>query len=372
MLPLITRPWYVMSAPRVDNTYTRLILTNVALNLPVGIWLMSVFVRDIPVELEEAARVDGCTTPQMLWRIVFPLVLPGLAAMSILAFVFSWNEFAVALNLTAKQTATVPVAIAKFAQEYEIKHGVMAVGAVLSAIPRSSCRCRAAHRQGRPRGGEQPIASVTRRNMGKMADRATQHLGDAPSAVRGPWCLRSVLEFAILPPQLSATPCLQAELSTSRCYDPSSATALLLVSVLSGAAFAAPFQQFRAGWHRAVTRNDVPAGSTLINGWTAAAGNIDQGPACGWQASDGGNISISSAIAGGIGGIEQTFDTISARPMSSTLTSRNYAGGQRSATSGDHRRRHDEHAFDTTAAALPWLDHEVAKLHAIRRVRRSI
>jgi multiple sugar transport system permease protein len=138
MLPPITMvgPWYVMfRSIGMDNTYGALILANVALNLPVGIWLMSVFVREIPIELEEAARVDGCTTPQMLLRIVFPLVLPGLAAMSILVFVFSWNEFAVALNLTAKQTATVPVAIAKFAQEYEIKHGVMAAGAVLSAIP---------------------------------------------------------------------------------------------------------------------------------------------------------------------------------------------------------------------------------------------
>ena len=138
MLPPITMvgPWYLMfRSLGLDNTYTCLILTNLALNLPVGIWLMAVFVREIPIELEEAARVDGCTTPQMLVRIVFPLVLPGLAAMSILAFVFSWNEFAVALNLTAKQTATVPVAIAKFAQEYEIKHGVMAAGAVLSAIP---------------------------------------------------------------------------------------------------------------------------------------------------------------------------------------------------------------------------------------------
>ncbi|MBL8381076.1 MAG: carbohydrate ABC transporter permease [Burkholderiales bacterium] len=138
MLPPITMvgPWYFMfRSLGLNATYTCLILTNIALNLPVGIWLMSVFVRDLPIELEEAARVDGCTTPQMLIRIVFPLVLPGLAAMSILVFVFSWNEFAVALNLTDRRTATVPVAIAKFAQEYEIKHGVMAAGALLSAIP---------------------------------------------------------------------------------------------------------------------------------------------------------------------------------------------------------------------------------------------
>jgi multiple sugar transport system permease protein len=138
MLPPITMvgPWYVMFRTLgLDNTYTGLVAAHLALNLPIGIWLMSVFVREIPIELEEAARVDGCTTPQMLARIVVPLVAPGLAATAVLCFVFSWNEFAVALNLTAKQTATVPVSIARFAQEYEIKHGVMAAGAVLSAIP---------------------------------------------------------------------------------------------------------------------------------------------------------------------------------------------------------------------------------------------
>ena len=138
MIPPITMvgPWYVMfRSLGLDNTYTGLVAAHLALNLPIGIWLMSVFVREIPIELEEAARVDGCTTPQMLLRIVVPLVAPGLAATAVICFVFSWNEFAVALNLTAKQTATVPVAIARFAQEYEIKHGVMAAGAVLSTIP---------------------------------------------------------------------------------------------------------------------------------------------------------------------------------------------------------------------------------------------
>jgi multiple sugar transport system permease protein len=138
MIPPITLvgPWYVMfRSIGWDNTYAALVLTHVALNLPIGIAVMSVFVRDIPLEIEEAARLDGCNTPQMLWRIVFPLVGPGLAATGILVFVFSWNEFAVALNLTSRQTATVPVAIAKFAQEYEIKNGVMAAGALLSVIP---------------------------------------------------------------------------------------------------------------------------------------------------------------------------------------------------------------------------------------------
>ena len=133
---LLVGPWYVMfRSIGWDNTYTALVLTHVALHLPIGIAVMSVFVRDIPLELEEAARLDGCTTPQMLWRIVFPLVKPGLAATGILVFVFSWNEFAVGLTLSGTQSATVPVAIAKFAQEYEIKYGVMAAGALMSTVP---------------------------------------------------------------------------------------------------------------------------------------------------------------------------------------------------------------------------------------------
>jgi multiple sugar transport system permease protein len=94
-----------------------------------------VFVREIPIELEEAAWIDGATAPQMFVRVILPLVLPGLAAAGILTFIFSWNEFAVALNLSQKATATVPVAIAKYAQEFEIKYTEMAAGALLSAIP---------------------------------------------------------------------------------------------------------------------------------------------------------------------------------------------------------------------------------------------
>lgn len=138
MIPPITLvgPWYVMfRALGLGDTYTALIATHVALNLPIGLAIMTVFVRDIPLDLVEAARIDGCTTPQLLWKIVVPLARPGLAAAGILVFIFSWNEFAVALNLTGRDTATVPVAVAKFAQEYEIKYGVMAAAAVLSAIP---------------------------------------------------------------------------------------------------------------------------------------------------------------------------------------------------------------------------------------------
>jgi multiple sugar transport system permease protein len=138
MVPPITlvAAWFpIYRELGLDNTYLGLVLGHVAVHLPMALWLMTNFVRDVPVELEEAARIDGCTTPYLIWRIIVPLVAPGLAATAILMFIFSWNEFAVALNLTAKQTATVPVAIAKFAQGYEIKYGEMAATAALALIP---------------------------------------------------------------------------------------------------------------------------------------------------------------------------------------------------------------------------------------------
>jgi multiple sugar transport system permease protein len=128
--------WFTMARTvGLDNTFLGLVLAHTVLNLPMALFLMSVFVREVPRELEEAARIDGATTPTLLWKIVLPMVAPGLAATAILTFVFSWNEFAVALNLTMKQTATVPVAIAKFAQDFEIQYTQMAASAALSILP---------------------------------------------------------------------------------------------------------------------------------------------------------------------------------------------------------------------------------------------
>jgi len=128
--------WYVgFRALGLYDTYLAVILAHATLNLPLGIWLMATFVREVPRELEEAARIDGCGTLQMLWRVIVPVVMPGIAATAVLVFIHSWNEFVVALNLTARETATVPVAISKYAQENETKYGAMAAGAVLSVLP---------------------------------------------------------------------------------------------------------------------------------------------------------------------------------------------------------------------------------------------
>lgn len=138
MLPpiILVGAWFTMvRAVGLDSSYTGLILAHITLNLPIALWMMVIYIRDIPVELEEAARIDGASTPTVLWRVIVPLARPGLAATAILVFIFSWNEFAVSLILSARRTATVPVAIASFAQEYVIKHTAMAAAAVLSLIP---------------------------------------------------------------------------------------------------------------------------------------------------------------------------------------------------------------------------------------------
>jgi multiple sugar transport system permease protein len=137
-IPVITLlgPWYIAFRQLgLYDTRLALILTHLTINLPMTVWLMMAFFKDIPHELEEAALVDGCQPVQAFWRISLPLAIPGLIASGILAFIFSWNEFAVALSLTSRDTATVPVAIARFAQQYEVQHSEMAAASVISTVP---------------------------------------------------------------------------------------------------------------------------------------------------------------------------------------------------------------------------------------------
>lgn len=138
MIPVMTLigPWYVAFREiGLYDTRFALILTHVTINLPMTVWLMRAFFREIPPEIEEAALVDGCRPLEAFRRVTLPLVIPGLIAAGILAFIFSWNEFPVALSLTSRELATVPVAIARFAQQYEIQHSQMAAASIVSTIP---------------------------------------------------------------------------------------------------------------------------------------------------------------------------------------------------------------------------------------------
>ena len=117
------------------DTKLGVILVHTLINLPLSIWIIQSFLQELPCELEEAALIDGCGYFTSFLRVVVPLVAPGLAAVAILTFVFSWNEFLYALNLTSMKTATIPVAIAKFAQQYEIRYGEMSAAAFFATLP---------------------------------------------------------------------------------------------------------------------------------------------------------------------------------------------------------------------------------------------
>ena len=104
--------------------------------LPYAIWMMAAFFQTVPIELEEAARLDGCTRLGILWRVVMPISLPGLTSTAMFVFLVAWDEFFYALIFTSTLAAkTVPVAIAEFVGRYSVNINGMMAGGILAAIP---------------------------------------------------------------------------------------------------------------------------------------------------------------------------------------------------------------------------------------------
>lgn len=120
------------------NNPLALILVYAGLNLPFSIWVLTSFFKAIPVELEEAAEVDGFTRWQALWRIIVPLAAPAVATTAILVFIASWNEFLVALAFISKDGArTVPVGIAMLAGAtvYEVPWNQISAAVIVTTMP---------------------------------------------------------------------------------------------------------------------------------------------------------------------------------------------------------------------------------------------
>jgi len=139
MLPpvVVIIPFYfIWMSLHLLDTRTSLTVTYLVINLPLIIWLMMGFFRSIPREMEEAAQVDGATKLGSFLRVAVPLSLPGVAASSILSFIFNWNEFFFAFVLTSTNR-TLPVEIASFmAVGLEVKYGEMAAAGVIAlSIP---------------------------------------------------------------------------------------------------------------------------------------------------------------------------------------------------------------------------------------------
>jgi len=121
---------------RLLNTRLSLIIVYTAFNLPFVVWMMRGFFAELPRDLEEAALVDGDSRLGALFRIVLPLVAPGLAATAVFCLIVSWNEFLFARVLTQTDTAmTLPVGIAGRVTQYEIKWGVMSAAGTVAMVP---------------------------------------------------------------------------------------------------------------------------------------------------------------------------------------------------------------------------------------------
>ncbi len=133
----IVSPLYLLiRALGLRDTWTALVLANTSFALPLVIWLLTGFIREIPEELEEAASLDGAGRRQILRWIVVPLVAPAMASVGLLTFLAGWNEFLFAYTFTASESSrTVPVALALFPGVFEVPWGDIAAASILASLP---------------------------------------------------------------------------------------------------------------------------------------------------------------------------------------------------------------------------------------------
>jgi len=141
MFPLISLATPLFNIERalgLFNTWIGLIVPYIAFGLPLGIYTLSAFFREIPWELEKAAKMDGATPFQAFMKVVAPLAAPGMVTTAILVFLFCWNEFLLAFTLTATIAArTAPAALAFFtgSSQFAVPTGSISAAAVVITIP---------------------------------------------------------------------------------------------------------------------------------------------------------------------------------------------------------------------------------------------
>ncbi len=138
MVPPITFiiPYFLMwRILHLSDTHISMILMYMTICLPLLVWMMRSFFIDVPVEIEEAAMVDGCSRLQTLRLILIPSVVPGILAASTLSFIFLWNEFMLALINTGKNTRTLPIEIYNSIGYYQLDWAKLSSTAVIAIVP---------------------------------------------------------------------------------------------------------------------------------------------------------------------------------------------------------------------------------------------
>ena len=138
MLPpiVVSIPLFLIAAKlRLIDTRLILPLMYLLLNVPFVIWMMKSFIDEIPLEIEESALIDGCSYFGTLWRIVLPMIMPGLVATGVLCFIFAWNEFLIAMIFTRVNATTLPVGLSGFITTEQVFWGYLTASATVAALP---------------------------------------------------------------------------------------------------------------------------------------------------------------------------------------------------------------------------------------------
>ena len=135
-ISIVSPLFLLLRTLRLIDTYPALILPYMTFAMPLAVWLMVSYFRQLPLDLEDAARIDGASRWQALLKVIGPLAIPGIATTSILTFVYCWNEFLFALSFTVSpERQTVPVAIALFRGRYLVPWGEILAASIITTIP---------------------------------------------------------------------------------------------------------------------------------------------------------------------------------------------------------------------------------------------
>ncbi len=124
----------VKRAGMLDNIYTLVILYT-SMNLPIAVWMMRSFLAEVPKEILEAAQMDGAGLMRVLWNVIAPVAMPGIVATSLICFIFSWNEFMFAVNLTAVRASTAPIFLVGFISSQGLFLAKLCAAATLVSLP---------------------------------------------------------------------------------------------------------------------------------------------------------------------------------------------------------------------------------------------
>jgi ABC-type glycerol-3-phosphate transport system permease component len=139
MLPLqiaLVPLYRLLNGMALLSTYRGMIALYAAFTIPFGVFVLTGFYRSIPVEIEEAALIDGCGWFESYWRIVIPLAAPGLVTMIILEFIWFWNEYLVALTMIQKEAVrTVMLGVMVMANTFQLDFSLLTAGTVIAVIP---------------------------------------------------------------------------------------------------------------------------------------------------------------------------------------------------------------------------------------------